>query len=199
MKTESNPELNPGVTNQSNPAQDDYSFIEKKIAMQQMMHNSSNEIIPETPIDTAHLLIGESELTKLMPERDKDIILSNLNSFDSFIIDESFSLYDDIKFMIKQQEIRNRIMVEEFPSLYDVAAINKEIEIAENTERGDYVIFDRTGTLKKGIRTGFIKRATQGFERTKQVETITQYKMENIDKTEKAPGFMAKFMGGFRR
>ncbi len=186
--------------NSQNEYQDEYSMVQKQINAQQQQQQSQHNYEPENPIDTAHLLLQDSETTKNLPERDKDIILSKFNSFDVFILEETFSLFDDIRFMQKQQEIRCLMIQKEFGDLYDSKSVAIDEAIALEVEGDQYKIFDRTGSLRKGLGKGFIKRGEGGFERGKQVETITNYNVNNSgDNSEQRPGFMQKVFGGFKK
>lgn len=200
MEEVQNPKIeSEGVNSSQNQMQDEYSMVQQQIAMQQAQAQASHNYEPENPIDTAHLLIQDSETTKNLPERDKDIILSNFNDLDVFVVEEAFSLYDDITFMQKQQEIRCIMLEKEFGELANSRDTEIEQEIAKSVEGDTYSTFDRSGSLKKGLTKGFVKRASRGFERTKQVETITNYNVKNNDQSEQRPGFMQKVFGGFKK
>lgn len=199
MEKQSNPEIKPNNKVQSNPTQDDYSLMQEQIKKQQAAQSQNLNYVPENPVDTAHLLLSDSELTTLMPEIDKEIKLANLDSIEKYATYQFLSLWNDLMWQRKQQMKKIMEAKIKFGKLYDFSGEDQLLEQIESEFNEVTDVFDGAGALRKGMIVPTLSRGKFGFERIQQVKTISEYKMESIDKSEQNPGFMQRFMGGFRR
>lgn len=160
--------------------------------------------LPENPVETAHILIDNSELTRYMPEVDKEIKLSNLD----FSEKQAIYLFTEGYYSLKLLEFEQYKKLCDYYNLYQnklsetdkkeiveqITAFNEKISNPDNKATA----FDKANALRRGQFIATLSRGKFGFERTKQVETIANYRVENIDKTEQTPGFLKKaFSGGF--
>lgn len=198
-QVKSNPEINPNYEEKSNQDQNDYSMVEKQVL--KFQHNKAvQQHIPDNPIDTAHLLIENSDTTALMLEADKELKVANLDAIEKYQIYLFTSVWNDIMFLQAQQEKREIEAKVKFGKNHDCGGEEALLETIDNQlEMKEPVFFDAAGTYKKGRFVAILSRAKLGFERIQQIRTISDYKMEQSDITEKSPGFMQKFMGGFNR
>lgn len=196
----SNPEVNPNHEEKSMPSQDDYSMVEKQVMQMQQAKAMSQQYAPENAIDTAHLLLSNSDTSDLMLEMDKEIKLANLDATEKYTVYQFTSVWNDIQFLKAKQEKRLIEAKTKYGELYDVGGEDAVLEVIDNKlEKKEPEFFDASGTYKKGRFVATLSRGKFGFERIQQIRTISEYKMEQNDVTEKSPGFMQKFMGGFRR
>jgi hypothetical protein len=184
--------------------QDDYSVLQDQINDYSKNQVQTN-YMPDTAISTAHLLLENSDLTNAITGIDKEMKLANLDIVEKNAIYQFLAVYEDIRWMTEQQEKRIIEAKVKQGDLYDITGeeqLLSEIEDERDKKLGlENNPFDPVGSLKKSLIVPVLSRGKFGFERTKQVETITNYKMENIDKSEQKPGFMdrIKSMGGGNR
>lgn len=220
MEEKSNPEVSPTHSENSMPYEDDYSTVQREVENQtQYVQNSA--FVPENPIDTAHLLISDSETSSLMREIDKEIKLANLDQSEKSAIYQFIGVWNDLQFLKNQQEIKkqeakivqiqNRVCPKELyqdneniiyhqTDLYDVDGEDSILDyyyLQEKNPIPDF--FDLAGAFKKARFIATLSRGKYGFERIQQIKTISEYKMENNDVNSQTPGFMQRFTGGFRR
>lgn len=208
----SNPEIKPDNEEKSMPSIDDYSMVEQQVMKMQQNKSQNVQYIPDNPIDTAHLLLSNSATSDLMLEMDKEIKLANLDSVEKYVVYQFTSVWNDIMFLkakqekrlieaqVKFAEVKNNEGIILRQSLYDVGGeetILATIDQALTNKEPEY--FDAAGTFKKGRFVATLSRGKNGFERIQQIKTISEYKMEQSDITDKSPGFMQKFMGGFKK
>lgn len=159
-------------------------------------------MLPETPVETAHVLLRNSDTTDLMPEVDQEVKLSNLDTMEKYVVYKNIQVFHDLQWMKREQDKKVIEAKIKYGPLYDPTGDEElidEIEIALDTQDKTAGVFDKVGLLRMGLFVPVLSRGKFGFERTKQVETIAQYKIENIDKTDKQPGFMQRAFGGFKR
>lgn len=157
------------------------------------------EHVPENPVDTAHILLSNSPLTALMPEMDKEVKLSNLDSQEKWAVYQFISVWHDMLWLRKQQTAKLR----EYDLLYKqdlnkLDQYSQEDLILESISEED-AVFDQASNFRKGMFVVELSRGKYGFEREKQVQTISNYKMETNDKSETPPGFIKKYMGGLKK
>lgn len=196
----SNPEINPNHEEKSMPSQSDYSMVEQQVMRMQQQRAMSQQYAPENAIDTAHLLLSNSESSDLMLEMDKEIKLANLDSTEKYQIYLFTSVWNDIQFLKAKQEKRIIEAKTKFGELHDIGGEDAVLEVIdEQLEKKEPEFFDTVGSYKKGRFVATLSRGKFGFERIQQIRTISEYKMEQSDVTEKSPGFMQRFMGGFKR
>ena len=200
QQEKSNPEVNPNHEEKSMPSQDDYSMVEQQVQKMQEARAKQQEYAPENPIDTAHLLLSNSDTSDLMLEMDKEIKLANLDAVEKYTVYQFTSIWNDLMFLKAKQEKRLIEARTKFGKLYDVGGEEEVLNIIDNQlEKKEPEFFDAAGTYKKGRFVATLSRGKFGFERIQQIKTISEYKMEQTDITEKSPGFMQKFMGGFKK
>lgn len=196
----SNPEVNPNHEEKSMPSQDDYSMVEKQVMQMQQAKAMSQQYAPENAIDTAHLLLSNSDTSELMLEMDKEIKLANLDAVEKFAVYQFTSIWNDLMFLKAKQEKRLIEAQTKFQALHDVGGEDAVLEVIEKgLEKKEPEFFDAAGTYKKGRFVATLSRGKFGFERIQQIRTISEYKMEQTDITDKSPGFMQRFVGGFRK
>ena len=209
-KENSNPIVETNNPDKRQKYEDDFTNIEKSIInkqQSQQQQKQEEQLRPENPIDTAHLLLSDSELTKDIAGIDKEIKLSNLDSQEKALTYQFSSLYEDLKWIADQQEkkiielnfLKSKSPISE--KYIDYGKVLDEIEEMHTNISQKNPIFDEVGCLKKAVYIPVLSRGKEGFERIQQVKTISEYKMENIDKSEKKPGFMEmikKARGGQR-
>lgn len=204
-----NPEITKFQEEKQNHVQDDYAMTQKMINSQD---NSETEYHPDNPIDIAHLLLSNSPTSDYMMEMDKEIKLANLDKVEQYAIYQFTSIWNDIMFLKAKQEKRlMEAKVKYGPvendsgkiirqNLHDVGGEDSILEeIQKLCPKTDPAFFDDAGTYKKGRFVAALSRGKYGFERIQQIRTISEYKMEQTDITEKSPGFMQRFMGGFKK
>jgi len=158
---------------------------------------------PTNSIDVAHLLLSPSELTSFMPELDKEIKLGNLNKEEKNATWEFQSVWDDVMWMREQQKRK----IEEFEELYGRGSyieLNPEDYrlhkvTMDNLDSNTPSIFDTLSLLRKSQRIPTLSRGKGGFERGKQVQTISTNVYMDEDTSESKPGFMSKWTGGFKK
>ena len=196
----SNPEVKPNHEEKSMPSQDDYSMVEQQVQKMQQARATQQQYAPENPIDTAHLLLSNSDTSDLMLEMDKEIKLANLDAVEKYTVYQFTSIWNDLMFLKAKQEKRLIEAKTKFGDLHDIGGEDEILEtIFNQLEKKEPEFFDAAGTYKKGRFVATLSRGKFGFERIQQIKTISEYKMEQTDITDKSPGFMQKFMGGFNR
>ena len=196
-----------------NPTIDEYELTEsiieqEKGSIQENFSTKSYNIkpqqeeeqfLPKNAIDTAHVLISNSNVTQNLPEVDKELKLTNLNARESWITLQYLSMIEEIDWLKKQQTLKS-IEAERFYNYRDEKALYMEkVEEELNNLQGKPTYFDNLGALRKVFDIATIGRSKLGFERTKQVETINRSEQIVQDKTEHKPGFMSKLSGGFKQ
>lgn len=192
----------------SHSQETDYKQMERLVREQAEVQHQQ-EYIPDNPIDTAHLLIENSKTSDAMSEIDKEIKLANLDAQEKYAVYQFTSVWNDMMFMRGQQDRKlieaaivhkDHFDIDAMESLMEgVESMYKELRESQG-EVAEPLTFDGAGTFKKARFVAVLSRGKYGFERIQQVRTISEYKMENIDKTEKKPNFMQKMgFGGFRR
>jgi len=176
---------------------------------QAVMQNINAEPTPETPIDVAHLLIQNSNITNYMPEVDKELKLANLDNIEKYQVNLYATLYQDITWLRREQKKKNiefenrfkhKLQNQEIADIYNdeyiVEVVEEELDKLDPTS----TTFDKAGLLRGSLYIPALTRGKFGFERTKQVETISRSSIETNDNTEKKPGFLGGFFkGGFKR
>jgi len=200
QEEKSNPEVKPNYEEKSMPSQDDYSMVEQQVQKMQEAKAMQQQYVPENPIDTAHLLLSNSDTSDLMLEMDKEIKLANLDAIEKYTVYQFTSIWNDLMFLKAKQEKRLIEAKTKFGKLYDVGGEEEVLDTIDNLqEKQEPEFFDAAGTYKKGRFVATLSRGKFGFERIQQIKTISEYKMEQTDITDKSPGFMQKFMGGFKK
>ena len=200
QEEKSNQEIKPNNEEKSMPMQDDYSMVEQQVQNMQFAKSEQQQYAPENPIDTAHLLLENSNTSNLMLEIDKEIKLANLDSVEKYTIYQFTSVWNDLMFLKSKQEKREIEAKTKFGKLYDVGGEDAILnEINNKMKKTEPEFFDAAGTYKKGRFIATLSRGKFGFERIQQIKTISEYKMEQTDITDKSPGFMQRFMGGFKK
>lgn len=219
MEEKSNPEVQPNHSLNSMPYEDDYSRVQKEVDQQNQPQQV--QFVPETPIDTAHLLISDSDTSSLMKEIDKEIKLANLDQSEKSAIYQFIGVWNDLQFLKNQQEIKkqeaqvvqiqNRICPKELyenqeniifhqTDLFDLDGEDSVLEHYYSQEKNPSPnFFDLAGAFKKARFIATLSRGKYGFERIQQIRTISEYKVENNDVNNQTPGFMQRFAGGFKR
>lgn len=196
----SNPEVKPKYEEKSMPSQSDYSMVEQQVLKMQQNRAISQQYAPDNAIDTAYLLLSNSDTSDLMLEMDKEFKLANLDAIEKFTVYQFTSVWNDIQFLKAKQEKRIIEARTKYGKLYDFGGEDAVLEVInQSMERKEPEFFDAAGTYKKGRFVATLSRGKFGFERIQQIRTISEYKMEQSDITEKSPGFMQRFMGGFKR
>lgn len=199
-KSNSNPEISPNYKVNSKPTQDDYTQIKELIEKKKQEQNSNSEHVPDNPIDTAYLLLSNSDTSELMLEMDKEIKLANLDNNEKYGVYQFTSVWNDIRFLKEKQEKKLIEARTKYGNLHDTEGDDSIIdEIDDMTEKKEPSFFDGAGAYKKARFVATLSRGKFGFERNQQVKTISEYKMEQNDVTDKNPGFMQRFAGGFKR
>jgi len=172
----------------------------------QEINKTVNATSPETPVDVAHLLIQNSATTELMPEVDKSLILSNLDPVEKFQVFTFIMTYQDYNWLKREQQKKDLESLKKYehlrknyPDFFTDEDYIKEIEdyLDEGVEA--VKIYDKADLLRMGLYIPSLSRGKDGFERTKQVETISRSTIESQDKTEKKPGFLGGIFGGFKK
>lgn len=195
-----NPEIKPDHKENAMPVKSDYSMVEEQVLKMEQSSAATPEYNPDNAIDTAHLLLSDSATSKHMLEIDKEIKLANLDQLEKFTIYQFTSVWNDIMFLKAKQEKRLIEAQVKYGELYDVGGEESVLQaIDAQIQKTDPEFFDAAGTYKKGRFVATLSRGKHGFERIQQIRTISEYKMEQSDITEKSPGFMQKFMGGFKK
>lgn len=196
----SNPEIKPNYEEKSMPSQDDYSTVEKQVMQMQQAKAMSQQYTPDNAIDTAHLLLSNSDTSNLMLEMDKEIKLANLDSMEKYAVYQFTSIWNDLQFLKAKQEKKIIEAKVKYEELYDIGGEDAMLDtIDQSIEKKEPEFFDAAGTYKKGRFIATLSRGKFGFERIQQIRTISEYKMEQTDITEKSPGFMQRFIGGFKK
>lgn len=196
----SNPEVTPNKQEKSMDVMSDYSMAERQVIKLQQNRVIQQQYAPENPIDTAHLLLSNSDTSELMLEMDKEIKLANLNEIEKFAVYQFTSIWNDLMFLKAKQEKRLIEAQTKYGDLHDVGGEDAILEaIDDQLEKKEPEFFDAAGTYKKGRFIATLSRGKFGFERIQQIRTISEYKMEQNDITEKSPGFMQRFVGGFKK
>jgi hypothetical protein len=100
----------------------------------------------------------------------------------------------DLESLKKYEHLRKN-----YPDFFTDEDYIKEIEdyLDEGVEA--VKIYDKADLLRMGLYIPSLSRGKDGFERTKQVETISRSTIESQDKTEKKPGFLGGIFGGFKK
>ncbi|SRR6056297_2473796 len=199
-QAKSNPEINPNYKVNSKPVKDDYTQIRELIEKKKQEQSSKYEHVPDNPIDTAHLLLSNSDTSELMLEMDKEIKLANLDKNEQYIVYQFTSVWNDLRFLKEKQEKKLQEAKVKYGNLHDIDGDDSIIdEIDDMIEKKEPSFFDAAGSYKKARFTATLSRGKYGFERTQQVKTISEYKMEQNDITDKSPSFMQRFAGGFKK
>jgi len=200
QNTEFVPEKEELVENQQ-PYFDEHESVRQKIVNEyQFQKGISSAILPETSIETAHILLQNSKTSELMPEIDKEIKLSNLDSIEKQAIHQFTKVYLDSKWVEREQKkklVEAKIKNGKFFDLNNDEALLETIEESMYDER--FVDFDSLDALRRTRGISTCSRGFQGFEREKQVQTIIKSDSSTIDKTEQRPGFLQKMWGGFKK
>jgi len=156
--------------------------------------NKPSSYVPDSAVETAHILLAPSATTAVLNEIDKEIKLGNLAAIDKYRIEMYLQGYTDLLWIRNEQEKRNMELKLKYPNTFDLdndEEIVEQIEEQLNTD-GFYDVFDRASTLRRALTLATISRGSGGFERTKQVQTISQSDSTVVDKTERSPGFMER-------
>ena len=179
-----------------------YAEMYKNAQQQQVMQRVANATTPETPVDVAHLLLLNSNTTSHLLEIDKELKLGNLNVIEKFQIYKFAMLFQDIMWLRREQtkkgleyNARYSEIIDKYPELYEDENVVDRIEEDMDSEDETSKMFDKAGLLRMGLFIPALSRGTGGFERTKQVETISRATIETSDSTEKKPGFLGSFFG----
>lgn len=212
QEEKSNPEIKPIREDRSMPVKSEYSMVEQQVMKMQQNKVQNQQYVPDNPIDTAHLLLSNSDTSDLMLEMDKEIKLANLDATEKYVVYQFNSVWNDIQFLkakqhkrlieaqVKYGEVVDENGVVTRQNLYDIGGEETILAtIDDSITKNEPEFFDAAGTYKKTRFVATLSRGKGGFERIQQIKTISEYKMEQTDITEKSPGFMQKFMGGFKR
>lgn len=162
------------------------------------MRNQSSEYVPENPLETAYYLITNSETTRDLSEVEKEIKVSNLDYNEKIasyrLVEGYYALNllekEQVKKMIDYYNKYGHKLTDEKKEEY----VNKIKYHLENKSK-----FDSANALRRTIFISVLSRGKDGFERTKQVETVSNYKVESIEKDERKPGFLHQMVGGFKK
>lgn len=201
MEEAQNPQVNPNHTDNSHDYGDDYNEVENTLKNQKK--SNSQNYAPENPIETAHMLLGDSDLTENMPEIDKEIKLANLDFMEKRLTYQFLSIWRDLIWQREQQQ--KKVMEGEALGRISTQTNDAIVENIYNQfhhKYGQPAVFDSVGAIRSGILIPTLSRGKFGFEREMQVRTITDYNVNQQDPTETNPGFMSKiarFAGGFKR
>lgn len=180
-----------------------YNKIAREMQIRSMQQGTQQQqMLPENPIETAHILISNSELTELLPEIEKEVKLSNLDEREKTSVYLFINAYYSLKLLENEQfkkyleyynMYKHKLSQEEKDHITDTIENYINFTLAEKAGN-----LDKANALRKGVFIPTLSRGKGGFERTKQVETISNYKVESIDKTEQNPGFLniRRMMGG---
>jgi hypothetical protein len=191
---------------------ENYKNIENKVNNQPVkaITNETKQIeqkklMPDSAIETAHVLLSNSRTTDLMKEVDKEVKLANLDAIEKFVVFKNVQVYHDLLWTIKEQQKkmlegydRYKLVYEKYPEILVDELVVEQIETNLDTLDPTSEIFDKVGLLRMGLFVPVLSRGKFGFERTKQVETISTASQEYKDKTEQKPGFLGMF-GGFKK
>lgn len=152
--------------------------------------------VPQNAIQTAHHLLLNSETTNHLPEIDQEVKLTKLNPLQSYISLQLLEVIEQLEWQKNNQEIK---MLENAHYIKNNNLQEDMIEALYTKLRGingkpDF--FDSLGALRKFFDISLLGRAEGGFERTKQVETISNTNQTIEDKTNSKPGWLPRFSGG---
>lgn len=152
--------------------------------------------VPQNAIQTAHNLLINSETVSHLPEIDNEIKLTKLNGLQSYICLQHMEILEQISWLKENQEIKmlenQYYMKSNNPQEDFIEAIYTQLRTQNN--KSDQ--FDALGSLRKIFDIAVLGRAEGGFERTKQVETISNTNQTIEDKTTSKPGWLPRFSGG---
>ena len=132
--------------------------------------------------------------------------LANLDSIEKYQVYKFIITYQDMLWMRREQlkkelefKTQNGELIDKYPHFFEDEDVLSRIEeqLDENDEMS--AVFDKAGLLRMGIFVPALTRGKFGFERTKQVETISKASIETSDRTEKKPGFLGGMFGGFKK
>jgi hypothetical protein len=187
-----------------NPLQDPYTITGQNVINQLMIDklttNNNKNYIPNSVVETAHILLSNSASSEPLTEIDKEIKLANFTETEKFLETQYAGCYQDMLWMMDQQKIREKEAKAVYGDRYDILGYETLVDELTKQEDPDgfYDVFDAPGTLRKTRTIATISRGYLGFERSKQVETINKSENINVDKSEQKPGFMDK-MSGWRK
>jgi hypothetical protein len=189
-----------------------YKNIEQRIKTapvrkptQENDQQAQKKLTPDSAIETAHVLLSNSKTTDLMKEVDKEVKLANLDATEKFVVFKNVQVYHDLLWTIKEQHKkmlegydRYKDIYVKYPECLQDELVVEGIEDTLDALDPSCQMFDKVGLLRMGIFVPVLSRGKGGFERTKQVETISTSTQEYKDKTEQKPGFLGMF-GGFKK
>lgn len=172
--------------------------INNKINSTPIPNATEYKFIPRTTIDTAHILLQNSETANNFHEIDNEIKLSNLNHIESYVSLQYMGILEDLEWIEKNQR-KKQLEVKHFCNYENekeniIDSIDLELDRQKN--KPDYI--DSMGAMRKIFNIATLGRAKLGFERGKQVETLNKTEQTVEDKTQAKPGFLGKF-GGFKQ
>lgn len=175
--------------------------IMRLVEQQRLKEQYTQQLMAETPVETAQILLQNSAITNLMPEVDKEVKLANLDSIEKFVVHKNIQVFHDLAWFKREQQ-KKELEAKAKGFKIDIDQDNQLITDIENyldTEDETAGVFDKVGLLRMSLFIPTLSRGKYGFEREKQVQTISQQKVEYLDKTEEKPSFMGKMFGGFKR
>lgn len=196
--------VRPQIIEPPKPLQEPYGTTSQNVINQLMIdrltQNNKTNYIPNSVVETAHILLSNSASSEPLTEIDKEIKLANFTETEKFLETQYAGSYQDMLWMMDQQKIREKEAIAVYGNLYDINGYERLVDqlTKEEDPDGFYDVFDAPGTLRKTRTIATISRGYLGFERSKQVETINKSESVNIDKSEQKPGFMDK-MSGWRK
>ena len=199
-KTEtSNPMIEPNNEEVQQPMYDEYAELEKQMAQshekQQQNQTRQQEETPDTALGAANLLMSNSETTKNLPEIDKEFTLTNFNKDDLAVAKLHIHNFYGMEHVKKVQTMK-LIELEMMQGKLDEDS--KDVQLMMIARQVSVGLFDDTN-IRKGILSARLSRGKNGFERQKQVETISTQTMDLRDRSETKPSFMDKMKGGMKR
>ena len=184
------------------PLQDQYTVTSQTMINQLMIDKLTNknmqqQYMPNSVVETAHVLLSNSASSEPLTEIDKEIKLANFTETEKFLMTQYAGAYQDMLWLMDQQKIREEEAKTIYGEFYDLGQYEQLVDRLTREQDPDnfYAVFDAPGTLRKTRSISTISRGYRGFERTKQVETINKSENITIDKSEQKPGFMDRMSG----
>lgn len=179
---------------------DSYKLAQEKVLkMNALQQQSQYDDTPSNAIDTAHVLLSNSETSQLMPEIDKEIKLANLDHIEKWAVWQFTSVWNDIIWLRNEQKKKIIEAEETYGKMFDEEGDIQMLDDINTAVDNIPEMFDAAGTFKKARFVNTLSRGKFGFERIQQIKTISENKLQTEDKTEKKPGFMERFSGGFKK